>query len=70
LAVWALGFSKVSPTYTVTGAQNGTVALQSDGHTARLTPTAGCNGLAAFTFTVKGSDATAYTSQVVVLVVP
>ena len=70
LAAYATGFSSVSPTYTVSGAVNGTVALQSDGHTARLLPTAGCHGLASFPFSVTGSDGTAYTSQVVVLVVP
>ena len=70
LAAYAAGFSTVSPTYAVSGAVNGTVALQSDGHTARFGPTAGCHGLASFTFTVNGSDATAYTSQVAVLVVP
>jgi hypothetical protein len=70
LSAYALGFSKVSPTYSVSGAQNGTVTLNSDGHTAHLQPTAGCHGLAAFNFTVTGSDSTAYTSQVVVLVAP
>jgi pectate lyase len=70
LAAYATGFSAVSPTYTVAGAQNGSVALQSDGHTARLGPAAGFHGLASFTFTVTGSDGTAYTSQVVVLVAP
>jgi len=70
LSAWATGFSTVSPTYSVSGAQNGTVTLQPDGHTARLQPTAGCHGLAAFNFTVTGSDRTAYTSQVVVLVAP
>lgn len=70
LSAYATGFSKVSPAYTVSGAQNGTVTLNSDGHTARLQPTAGCHGLAAFNFTVTGSDSTAYTSQVVVLVGP
>jgi hypothetical protein len=70
LAAWATGFSKVSPTYTVSGAQNGTVTLAADGHTAHLQPTAGCSGLAAFNFTVTGSDSTAYTNRVVVLVVP
>ncbi len=70
LAAWAAGFSAVSPTYTLSGAQNGTVALQSDGHTARVQPTSGCHGLSSFNFTVKGSDGTGYSNQVVVLVVP
>lgn len=70
LAAWATGFSTVSPTYAVTGVQNGTVALQSNGHTARFTPSSSCYGLGAFSFTVKGSDSTAYTNEVVVLVAP
>jgi hypothetical protein len=70
LSAWATGFSTVSPTYSVSGAQNGTVTLNSDGHTAHLQPTAGCHGLAAFNFTVTSPDSTAYTNQVVVLVAP
>jgi hypothetical protein len=70
LAAYATGFSSVSPTYTVSGAQNGTVALQSDGHTARLQPTSGCHGLSSFNFTVKGSDGSTYTSEAMVLVLP
>jgi hypothetical protein len=70
LSAYATGFSTVSPTYTVSDVQNGTVALQSDGHTARLQPTAGCHGLSSFAFTVKGSDSTTYSNQVVVLVAP
>ena len=61
------GFSSVSPTYVVSGAKNGTVTLAS-GSTARFQPTAGFRGLASFTFTVTGSDGSAYTSEVVVLV--
>ncbi|HEX6764962.1 MAG TPA: hypothetical protein VF103_05780 [Polyangiaceae bacterium] len=70
LSAYTTGFSKVSPTHAVMGAQNGTVALQADGHTARLTPTASFRGLASFSFRVSGSDGTAYSSQVVVLVSP
>jgi hypothetical protein len=70
LGAYATGFSAVSPTYSVSGALNGTVALGADGHTARFGPTAGCHGLASFNFTVTGSDGTAYTGQVVVLVGP
>ena len=70
LAIYATGFSTVSPTYAVSGAQNGTVALQSDKQTARFQPTAGFKGLGSFTLTVTGSDRTAYTDQVVVLVAP
>jgi hypothetical protein len=70
LADYASGFSTVTPTYSTSGAQNGSVALQSDGHTARFTPSAGCHGLSSFTFTVKGSDGTSYTKDVVILVAP
>lgn len=70
LSAYTAGFSQVSPAYTVADARNGTVTLNADGHTARLQPTTGCHGLASFAFTVKGSAATAYSSQVVVLVVP
>jgi len=70
LSAWTLGFSTVSPTFTVSGAQNGTVTLQADGHTARLQPTAGFHGLASYSFTVTGSDGSAYTGQVAVLVAP
>ena len=70
LSAYTTGFSGVSPTYAVAGAQNGTVALQSDKHTASFQPTAGFHGLSSFTFTVTGSDSTAYTGKVVVLVAP
>jgi hypothetical protein len=65
------GASKsVSPTCSVTGASKGTVVLQSDGHTARFTPSSGITGLGAFSFTVKGSDGTSWTSSVSVLLEP
>ena len=70
LSAYTTGFSAVSPTFVVSGAQNGTVALQADNHTAQFQPTAGFHGLASFTFSVTGSDGSAYTSQVVVLVTP
>ena len=70
LSAYAGGFSLVSPTYAVSGPQNGTVALQSDKLTARFAPTAGFSGLGAFAFTVSGSDGSAYTSAVAILVVP
>jgi len=46
------------------------VALQADGHTARFQPAAGFHGLASFSFRVTGSDGTAATSTVAVLVSP
>ena len=45
LSTYAAGFSNVSPTYAVSGAQNGTVALAADKHTAQFQPTAGFHGL-------------------------
>jgi pectate lyase len=68
LSVYAAGFVTVSPTYTVAGAQNGSVTLQSDTHTARFIPEPGFRGLGAFTFTVAGSDGTRYSDDVVVLI--
>jgi hypothetical protein len=68
LAPSAAGFSNVSPTYAVSGAQNGTVTLAADKHTAQFQPTAGFHGMGSFTFTVNGSDGTAYSSQIAVLV--
>lgn len=70
LSALTLGFSKVSPTFTVANAQNGTVTLGADGHTATLTPSDTCYGLASFSFTVTGSDKTTFTDDVVVLVTP
>ena len=70
LSAYATGFSAVAPTFSVAGAQNGTVTIQSDGHTARVQPTSGFRGLATFAFTVTGSDGSAYTGQVAVLVAP
>jgi hypothetical protein len=70
LSAYTIGWSSVSPTYVVSGAHNATVSLPSDGHTARLWPSAGCHGLSSFSFSVRGSDGSAYTDEVVVLVVP
>ncbi len=70
LSTYAAGFANVSPTYAVSGAQNGTVTLAADKHTAQFQPTAGFHGMGSFAFTVTGSDGTAYASQVSVLVTP
>src|SRR6185503_12617677 len=59
LSGYTAGFSAVSPSFVVSGARNGTVALQSDNHTARFQPTAGFRGLGSFSFTVTGSDGSA-----------
>ena len=52
LSSCAGGFSNVSPTYAVSGAQNGTVTLAADKHTAQFQPTAGFHGMGSFAFTV------------------
>ena len=41
LSSYAAGFGNVSPTYAVSGAQNGAVTLAADKHTAQFQPTAG-----------------------------
>jgi len=70
LSAYTTGFGAVSPTIVVSAAQNGTVALQTDKHTARFQPTSGFHGLASFAFNVTGSDGSAYTSQVTILATP
>jgi hypothetical protein len=70
LSSCAAGFSNVSPIYAVSGGQNGTVTLAADKHTAQFQPTAGFHGLGSFAFTVTGSEGTAYSGQVSVLVTP
>jgi len=70
LATYATGFGAVGPTFTISAVQNGTATLQADKHTVSFQPTAGFNGLGSFNFTVTGSDSSAYTSPVVVLVSP
>ncbi|MFN8437799.1 MAG: carbohydrate-binding protein [Cytophagales bacterium] len=62
------GFAAVSPTYMVSAATNGTVTLSADGKKAVFVPTSGFYGMASFKFTVTGSDGTAYTYTVNVLV--
>lgn len=70
LLTFTQGFKSVSPTFSVTNPVKGTVALLSNGHTVRFTPTAGVTGLGSFAYTVKGSDATSWTGSVSVLVEP
>lgn len=65
LRAFTQGFQGVAPTYTVANASKGTAALQSNGYTARFTPSA--SGVGSFQFTVKGSDATTWTGTVYVL---
>jgi len=62
------GFKDVSPIYSVSAAENGSVELAGDGYTARFAPRANFSGLASFKYTVKGNDGTEYTGRVEVLV--
>jgi hypothetical protein len=64
LSTYTQGFAKVSPTYLVGSAVNGTVTLASDGKTAHFVPKTNFYGMATFKFTVTGSDGTAYTFTV------
>ena len=61
------GFSSVSPVFEVSSNVNGT-AVMADSHTVNFTPSANFSGLSSFKFTVTGSDNTAYTDTVSVLV--
>jgi len=70
LSAWTTGFSNVAPTFTVSGAQNGTVSLQADNHTAHFQPTAGFHGVGSFTFKVASSDGAAFSTAVAVLASP
>ena len=69
MSTYAGGFANVSPVYSVSNAQNGTVTLLSDGKTAHFVPTANFSGMASYKFTIKSSDAS-YTYYVAVLVEP
>jgi hypothetical protein len=68
LSAYAAGFAGVAPTYAVSGAQNGSVTAS--GSTAQFQPSSGFHGLGSFSFKVSGSDGTAYTGTVSVLVTP
>jgi pectate lyase len=70
LSAYASGFSAVSPTYAVAGAQNGTVSLGADKHSAHFQPNPGGHGLGAFAFSVTGSDNTTFTMTALVLAAP
>jgi hypothetical protein len=68
LASLTLGFADVSPVFSVTQPNCGSVELTS-GHNARFTP-AGTAGVSTFDFGVQGSDGTTYASRVAVLAAP
>ena len=69
LSSLTLGFSDLSPTFSVTQPGCGAVAL-TGGHTAHFTPAAGFTGVSSFDFTVYGGDETTHTVHVAVLVGP
>ena len=60
------GWSKVSPSYKVSNAKNGTVSVS--GSKVTFTPTENFYGMAQFDFTVTGNDGTSFTTTVYVLV--
>ena len=62
------GFTNVSPVYAAFAPTNGTVALLGDGHTAEFTAAGNFSGLGSFNFYVHGSDGSAMTNTVAVLV--
>ena len=62
------GFTNASPVYVVANGSNGVVTLS--GHVAHFVPATDFYGLAGFQFRVTGSDGTAYTNPVSVLVSP
>src|SRR5262249_40556144 len=65
LSQFAYGFSLTSPTYSVSNAVAGTLALLGDGKTARFTATngfAGLGGLGSFDFTVVDSQGDSMTN--------
>ena len=64
------GFTNVSPVYTLDNASNGVVSLLANNHVAEFTPATGFQGLASFRFLVVGSDGSAYSNTVNVLVSP
>ena len=62
------GFTSVSPVFAINANTNGTATLLADKHTIHFVPSTGFIGLGSFKFTVTGSDNTAYTDTVSVLV--
>lgn len=68
LRAFTQGFQTVAPTYSVSGAVQGTVSVS--GYSAQFVPAADFTGLGSFQFTVKGTDGTNFTSTVYMLVEP
>jgi hypothetical protein len=63
------GFTNASPVYSVSGAINGAVVLNS-GHIAQFTPAANFRGLGSFNFSVLAGDGSTMTNTVAVCVTP
>lgn len=68
LWLYTSGFTNANPVYFVDNATNGTVSLLANGHTARFAPATNFIGLGGFRFAVTGSDGTAYTNSVAVVI--
>jgi hypothetical protein len=68
LGQYTSGFTNVSPVYAVAAGTNGTASLLGDGHTARFAAASGYTGLGGFNFSVTGSDGSALTNSISVLV--
>lgn len=62
------GFTSVSPVFSINANTNGTATLLPDNHTVHFVPATDFIGLGSFKFTVTGSDNTAYSDTVSVLV--
>jgi autotransporter-associated beta strand protein len=65
---YTMGFTNVSPVYSVSNPSNGVVALLGNGHTAQFTPTSGFSGMASFGYYVTASTGDAMTDTVSVVV--
>ncbi|HEU5125585.1 MAG TPA: autotransporter-associated beta strand repeat-containing protein [Verrucomicrobiae bacterium] len=61
------GFTNVAPVYAINQISNGVVSMI-DGHIARFTPATDSAGFGSFDFSVSGSDGTAYTNTVTIVI--
>ena len=69
LWLYTSGFTNASPAYYLDNATNGTLAL-TNGHVVRFAPATDFSGVGGFRFAVVGSDGTAFTGTVSVVVSP
>ena len=70
LSKYAGGFANVSPVFTVGKANNGTVTLLADKHTARFVPHNNYYGIGYFKFFVIGNDGTGFSNAVSIVIIP